>query len=59
MTTVDQIQGTFDGKEPLKTLATYRTVNTPTANKVLFGQNLIAENAGGVVRVGDAIEVLE
>lgn len=59
LTTVDQVQGDFDGKEPLKTLASYRTVKTPSANKVLFGQNLIAENAGGTVRVGDAIEVLE
>lgn len=55
MTTVDQATGVKDGKEPLKTLASFRTVN----GKVLFGQNLIAENPGGVIRVGDEVEVLE
>ncbi|HMQ04249.1 MAG TPA: MOSC domain-containing protein [Pyrinomonadaceae bacterium] len=54
LTTVDQETGFKDGKEPLKTLASFRTID----NKVLFGQNLIAENAGGVVRVGDAVEVI-
>jgi uncharacterized protein len=55
LTTVDQATGVKDGKEPLKTLASFRTVD----GKVLFGQNLIAENPGSVVRVGDEIEVLE
>lgn len=55
MPTVDQETGVKDGKEPLKTLASFRTVN----GKVLFGQNLIAENPGGVIRVGDEVEVLE
>ncbi len=39
------------GKEPLKTLATYRTIN----NKVCFGQNIIGR-AGGEIRVGDKID---
>ncbi|MDM7922558.1 MAG: MOSC domain-containing protein, partial [Pyrinomonadaceae bacterium] len=55
MTTVDQSNGHKDGKEPLRTLATYRTVN----GSVLFGQNLIAETPGGKIRVGDEVEILE
>lgn len=39
------------GKEPLRTLATYRTRN----GKVLFGQNLI-HRGRGAVRVGMAVE---
>jgi uncharacterized protein len=42
------------GKEPLLTLAKYRRVQ----NKILFGQNLLHRTAG-VVRVGDAVTVLE
>lgn len=38
------------GAEPLKTLSTYRFEN----NKVLFGQNLIADHPG-VLREGDAV----
>lgn len=53
--TVDQSTGVKDGKEPLKTLASFRTVD----GKVLFGQNLIAEEPGGVVRMGDTVEVIE
>lgn len=59
MTTVDQSRGEFDGKDPLKTLASYRTVKSLTGNKVLFGQNLIAENFGEVIKVGDKVEILE
>jgi len=55
LTTVDQSTGEKTGKEPLRTLSTYRNQN----GKVLFGQNLIAESAGGHVRVGDAVEILE
>jgi uncharacterized protein len=54
ITTVDQSTGEKNGKEPLKTLATYRT----REGKVMFGQNLIAENPGGVIRIGDEIEIL-
>lgn len=69
MTTVDQSKGEFDGKEPLKTMASYRLGQQvhpgrfeslgQTATAVLFGENLIPENPGGVIRVGDPIEVLE
>lgn len=54
-TTVDQARGEFAGKEPLKTLATYRQ----TDGKVMFGQNLIAEMPGGTLRIGDQVEILE
>ncbi len=50
MTTVEQSTGE-KGKEPLRTLASYRTV----ANKVLFGQNLIFIGGNTAVRVGDAV----
>jgi Uncharacterized Fe-S protein len=52
--TIDQAKGT-KGKEPLKTLNTYRNFD----GKVLFGQNLIAEKAGGELKVGDQVEILE
>lgn len=55
LTTVDQVTGIKDGKEPLKTLSAFRNFD----GKALFGQNLIAENPGGTVRVGDEIVVLE
>lgn len=55
LTTVDPDRGVIDGKEPLRTLATYRK----TDRGVLFGQNLIAENPGGVVKVDAEVEVLE
>ncbi|ATB40748.1 flavodoxin reductase (ferredoxin-NADPH reductase) family 1 [Cystobacter fuscus] len=41
-------------QQPLRTLATYRK----DGNKVMFGQNVIARRTG-VLRVGDAVEVLE
>jgi uncharacterized protein YcbX len=50
--TVNQ-QTAEQGKEPLATLAKYRTVN----NKVYFGQNAVAL-APGIVRVGDLIQKL-
>jgi uncharacterized protein YcbX len=53
VTQVDQATAAL-GKEPLRTLASYRL--TPT-KQVLFGQYLI--HAGpGVVRVGDPVEVI-
>ena len=55
LTTVDQVTGIKNGKEPLKTLSSYRTHD----GGVLFGQNLIAETAGGEIRVGDEVEVIE
>ena len=69
VTTVDQATGEFDGKEPLKTLAAYRMARDVMperidalgvgATAVLFGQNLIAETPGAVIKVGDRVTVLE
>jgi uncharacterized protein YcbX len=69
ITTVDQARGEFDGKDPLKTLATYRLAKDVmpdriealgvSPNGVLFGQNLIAETAGAMIKVGDEVEVIE
>ena len=42
------------GKEPLKTLATYRQKN----NKIYFGQNLLHHGEGSL-RIGDEIKLLE
>lgn len=68
MTTVEQNFGEFDGKEPLKTLAKYRMAKDVfpnefesldlNANAVLFGQNLVAENFGGKIKLGDEVKVL-
>ena len=52
ITTVDQSTATR-GKEPLRTLATFRRSGT----KVLFGQNLVHDGTG-VLRAGDPVEVL-
>ncbi len=49
MTTVDQDTARM-GKEPLKTLASYRTVD----NKVMFGQNMLLLQ-GKEIRVGDTV----
>ncbi len=68
ITTVEQSSGEFAGKEPLKTLASYRIAKDVMPDRckslglnetaVIFGQNLIPESIGGTVRVGDVIEVL-
>lgn len=50
-TTIDQ-DNAEKKDEPLKTLATYRTIN----NKVTFGMNLIHDGVG-IVHVGDEIEI--
>ncbi|MDG1276862.1 MAG: MOSC domain-containing protein [Algoriphagus sp.] len=50
--TVDQESG-VNGKEPLKTLASYRTLN----NKVYFGQNALSLQEG-YVRIGDSIQLI-
>lgn len=65
MTTVDQSRGEFDGKEPLRTLASYRIAKDLmserleslglTPNAVLFGQNLIVETPGAEISVGDEV----
>lgn len=59
MTTIEQTAGEKDGKEPLKTLASFRIPKRSVKKKILFGQNLIAERDGEILRVGDKIEVLE
>jgi uncharacterized protein len=68
MTTVEQTEGVFTGKEPLRTLAKYRRSNQVfpetyqefglSENAVLFGQNLVAENFGEKIKIGDSLEVL-
>jgi uncharacterized protein YcbX len=52
MTTIDQTNAT-KGKDPLKTLATYRSKN----NKIYFGQNVV-HSGEGVIAVGDELNVL-
>lgn len=52
ITTIDQQSGKA-GKEPLRTLATYRQWN----QKIIFGENMLIPSAG-YVQVGDPIEVL-
>jgi len=56
ITTTDQLTGER-GKEPLKTLATFRR-GTADATAVYFGVNLIHETKQGTVAVGAAIELL-
>lgn len=69
ITTVDQATGEFDGKEPLRTLASFRMAKQvhpgnfeafghgPTA--VLFGENLIPESESSTIGVGEEVEVIE
>lgn len=59
ITTIGQENGIKQGIEPLKTLASFRVPKRSVKKKILFGQNLIAENVGGKVNVGDKIEILE
>lgn len=59
ITTIDQETGSFTGKEPLKTLATYRIPKRSVKRKINFGQNLIAETIGVKIKVGDTVEILE
>ncbi|WP_128544487.1 MOSC domain-containing protein [Larkinella soli] len=53
LTTVDPQTGQ-KGKEPLRTLGTYRQLN----NKIYFGQNVLPASAG-TLRVGSPVQVLE
>lgn len=59
MTTIDQASGAKQSVEPLKTLASYRIPKRSIKKKILFGQNLIAENAGEIIKVGDKVEIIE
>lgn len=54
--TTDQLTGER-GKEPLRTLATYRRT-AANSTDVIFGQNLIHETKRGTLRVGDAVELV-
>jgi uncharacterized protein len=56
ITTTDQLTAER-GKEPLRTLATYRRAAADPTD-VNFGQNFIHETKSGTLRVGDTIEVL-
>jgi hypothetical protein len=57
VTAADQLTGER-GKEPLRTLAGYRRdPHAPT--EVMFGYNLVNETKSGVLRVGDAVEMLD
>jgi uncharacterized protein len=68
ITTIEQINGVFTGTEPLRTLAKYRRTKQVfpetyadfglSENAVLFGQNLVAENFGETIKVGDSLKVL-
>ena len=53
MITINQATG-ISSAEPLKTLATYRTVN----NNVMFGKNVIALQTNGFVQVNDELKLL-
>jgi len=68
VTTIDQSTGLKQGKEPLKTLAAFRRAKTVLPdtfekhgfgpNDVLFGLNLVPVGEGGVIKVGDPLELL-
>jgi uncharacterized protein YcbX len=53
VTTADQLTGQR-GKEPLKTLATFRR-SPLNSSAVLFGMNVVQENKSGCINVGDAV----
>lgn len=55
VTTIDQLTAE-GGKEPLRTLATFRR-NPRAASEVLFGANLINETKRGTVHVGDEVVI--
>lgn len=59
ITTIDQTKGEKQGIEPLKTLSSYRIPKRSVKKKILFGQNLIAENVGEILKVGDKVEIIE
>jgi uncharacterized protein YcbX len=54
VTTTDQLTGERTGKEPLKTLATFRR-DAADPTDVNFGVNLIHETKQGTIRVGDPV----
>jgi uncharacterized protein len=56
MTTTDQLTGER-GKEPLRTLSTYRRDATNPSD-INFGQNLIQETKSGSLAIGDLVQPL-
>lgn len=54
ITTVDPLKGIMTGKEPLTTLARYRTFD----KKVMFGQYLLSSEQG-TIHVGDTLQVIQ
>jgi uncharacterized protein YcbX len=50
VTTINQ-ESAEQGKEPLKTLATYRT----HINAILFGMNVFSLNKNGTIQAGDLV----
>ncbi|HEX2862033.1 MAG TPA: MOSC N-terminal beta barrel domain-containing protein [Lacunisphaera sp.] len=54
ITTTDQLTGERTGKEPLKTLASFRRDARDPSN-INFGVNLIQETKEGIVRLGDTV----
>lgn len=54
VTTINQ-ETALQGKEPLKTLATYRTHN----NAILFGMNVFSLIKNGTIKVGDLVVPLK
>jgi len=69
ITTIDQNTGRVTGKEPLRTLSTFRKAKQVYPDKfstlglgendVLFGQNLVAENFGETIEIGGLVEIIE
>jgi uncharacterized protein YcbX len=57
VTTTDQLSGERVGKEPLRTLATFRRDASDPSN-VNFGVNLIHEIKAGRIQVGDTVVAL-
>lgn len=57
MTTTDQLTG-VRGKEPLRTMATFRRDPALDPTAVYFGANFINESKRGTVRMGESVQVL-
>jgi len=58
LTTVDQLSGSFDGEEPLRTLRTFRKGLLKGGEEVCFGENLIHMGVGQV-EVGQSVILYE
>jgi len=59
VTTIDQTTGSVVDGEPLRTLAKFRTTERSGKRKVLFGQNAIAEEEQGTIKVGEPVTLLK